>query len=108
MASSRFTPAERMLLLKGILILSEHADKAGQIFYQYLFEIDPDVKDLFANTNVEAQHKSYGISAEHYLPFGEALLMTLAEIFEEDFTASMESVWMKMYTLVVITIRSAE
>ncbi|WP_108879528.1 globin domain-containing protein [Anderseniella sp. Alg231-50] len=33
------------------------ADAAAQLFYQRLFEIDPDAKSLFANTDMSAQNE---------------------------------------------------
>ncbi|MEO1161563.1 MAG: globin family protein, partial [Pseudomonadota bacterium] len=33
------------------------ADAAAQLFYQRLFEIDPDAKSLFANTDMPAQNE---------------------------------------------------
>ena len=139
MASSRFSIKEQKLLLKGMLILSENAEQAGVAIYRYLFEIEPELKALFKNTDIHAQgqvllkflstlmtsissiediqpdiqalkkrHIQYGILPEHYLIFGEALLLTLSEILEKDFTAEMESVWMKAYALLVISIRTAD
>lgn len=139
MASSRFSIKEQKLLLKGMLILSENAEQAGAAIYHYLFEIEPELKTLFKNTDMHTQgqvllkflntmivslssmeelqpdiqalkerHLQYGVSTEHYLIFGEALLLTLSEILREDFTAEMESAWMKVYTLMVISIRTAE
>ena len=32
-------------------------DTAAQLFYQRLFEIDPDTKQLFATTDMDEQHK---------------------------------------------------
>lgn len=137
--SSRFTHAERKLLMKGLLIFSENLEEATALLYNHLFEIEPDIKDLFAATDMHSQgqavlgflntmvtslaaisdiqpdvkalkqrHSDYGVRPEHYLSFGEALLISLANVLGDDFTAEMESAWMKVYTLVVISIRSAE
>ncbi len=137
--SSRFTLAERKLLMKGLLIFSENIEHGTQVLYDHLFEIEPNIKPLFANTDMQAQgqallgflntmvtslaaikdvqpdvkalkerHLEYGVKSEHYLTFGEALLISLAEVLGDEFTAEMESAWMKVYTLVVISIRTAE
>lgn len=65
-------------------------------------DIRPDILAL------KKRHLAYGISTENYLIFGEALLLALTEILAKDFTAEMESVWMKVYTLIVISIQTAE
>lgn len=139
MASARFSPAERKLLLKAILILSEQRDKASTIFYEHFFDMLPEAKSFldgidikvqenaliqFLNTMIlslssvedvkpdiqamKAQHQRHGVQDEHYLPIGDALLITLEEILGEEFTPEMEEAWMKVYTRLVILMRTTE
>lgn len=113
------------------------ADKAAQIFYEKLFEIDPTLKPLF-HSNLEeqgkklmqmlgvavkgvsklesivpavqelgARHVAYGVKDEDYDTVSEALLFTLKTGLEESFTDDVKAAWVEVYTLLSETMKAA-
>jgi hemoglobin-like flavoprotein len=113
------------------------ADKAAELFYGKLFELDPSVKPLFKgdmeeqgkklmkmiNTAVNAldrldevvpavqqlgvRHIAYGVKEEHYDTVGAALLWTLEAGLGEAFTAETKDAWATVYGLLADTMKSA-
>ena len=113
------------------------ADKAAEIFYAKLFELDPSLKPLFKGnmsdqgkklmsmiatavnglTNLEAivpavqdlgkRHKGYAVPKESYATVGTALLDTLSVGLGEAFTPEVKDAWIKVYTLLSNTMIEA-
>lgn len=105
------------------------ADKAAEIFYAKLFELDPSLKALFKGnmseqgqklmtmigtavaglTNLEAivpavqdlgkRHKGYNVPKESYATVGAALIDTLSVGLGDAFTVEVKEAWVKVYTL---------
>ena len=113
------------------------ADKAAELFYSKLFELDPDVKKLFKTDlsvqgkklmtmldtvvrsldNLEAvvpaiqasgrRHVDYGVKDEDYATVGEALIWTLATGLGDDFTDEVKQAWLEAYTILSSTMIDA-
>lgn len=113
------------------------ADKAAEIFYTKLFEMDPSLKPLFkgdmkeqgaklmsmigtavngldnldsivpAVQNLGKGHVSYGVKDSHYDTVGGALLYTLEAGLGDDFTADVKDAWTEVYTLLATTMKDA-
>ena len=113
------------------------ADKAAEIFYAKLFQMDPEVKPLFkgdmkeqgaklmsmiatavngldnleaivpAVQNLGKGHVAYGVKASHYDTVGGALLYTLETGLGEDFTAEVKDAWTEVYTVLATTMKDA-
>ncbi len=103
--------------------------EAAALFYGRLFEIAPEVKPLFHDdmtdqgrklmatlavvvnglTDLESvlraasalakKHVAYGVKAEHYGPFGVALLWTLERGLGVEWTSDLADAWTAAYTL---------
>ena len=103
--------------------------EAAALFYGRLFEIAPQVKPLFHDdmtdqgrklmatlavvvnglTDLESvlraasalakKHVAYGVKAEHYGPFGVALLWTLERGLGTEWTSDLADAWTAAYTL---------
>ena len=43
------------------------------------------------------RHVSYGVAAEDYRTVGEAVMVTLSEVLEDNFTPDMEAAWRAGY-----------
>ncbi|MEQ8356069.1 MAG: methyl-accepting chemotaxis protein [Kiloniellaceae bacterium] len=101
--------------------------RAGAVFYQQLFQIDPSTRSLFEGDMTEQgdkfmavvktaiagldkfdqlipvlkimgqRHLTYGIGFNHYESVGTALLATLNEILAENFTGPEEQAWATVY-----------
>jgi len=106
------------------------ADKAAELFYDRLFEIAPDLRDLFKSDLAEQRrklmaalkvavaglddpfklipviqtlgerHKSYGVKEEDYDTVAAALLWTLEQGLGADFTPEVKEAWVAVYGLV--------
>lgn len=113
------------------------ADKAAELFYGKLFELDPSVRPLFTtdikeqgkklmtmittavrslkklDTIVDAvqqmgvRHGAYGVKDEHYDTVGAALIWTLGQGLGDDFTDEVEAAWVKVYTLLATVMKDA-
>ncbi|TYA74460.1 globin family protein [Seonamhaeicola marinus] len=113
------------------------ADKAAEIFYAKLFELDPKLKPLFKGdmkeqgkklmtmigtavnglNNLEAivpavqnlgrNHVGYGVEDSHYDTVGEALIYTLGAGLGDDFTPEVEGAWVEVYTVLATTMKDA-
>jgi hemoglobin-like flavoprotein len=103
--------------------------EAAALFYGRLFEIAPELKPLFHDdmtdqgrklmatlavvvnglTDLESvlraasalakKHVAYGVKAEHYGPFGVALLWTLERGLGTEWTSDLADAWIAAYTL---------
>jgi nitric oxide dioxygenase len=113
------------------------ADKAAEIFYARLFELDPDLKKLFktdlkeqgkklmatlgmvvmglkdlakivpAAEALAVRHIGYGVKEEDYTTVGNALLYTLKTGLGDDFTPEVRAAWVEAYTLLSRTMKDA-
>ncbi len=113
------------------------ADKAAELFYGKLFELDPDLKPLFKGDMQEqgkklmtmitvavnglndlekivsavkalgVRHVGYGVKDAHYDTVGSALIWTLGKGLGEEFTDALKAAWIKVYTLLATTMKEA-
>lgn len=113
------------------------ADKAAELFYGKLFELDPELKPLFkgdmaeqgkklmtmiglavrglnnlealvpAVQNLGVRHVDYGVKDEHYGTVGAALLWTLEQGLGEAFTEEVKQAWTEVYTVLADTMKAA-
>lgn len=113
------------------------SDKAAELFYGKLFELDPELKKLFPedmegqgkklmmmiNTAVNGldrlaeivpavealgeRHVAYGVTDEHYDTVGEALIWTLGAGLGDAFTEEVKAAWIDVYTVLADTMKGA-
>ena len=113
------------------------SDKAAELFYGRLFELDPSLKSLFPEDMMEQgkklmkmistavngldrlteivpavealgeRHVGYGVKDEHYDTVGEALIWTLGTGLGDDFTDEVKAAWVKVYTVLADTMKGA-
>lgn len=113
------------------------SEKAAELFYGKLFELDPELKVLFKgdmkeqgrklmtilNTAVNSldklesivpavqdmgkRHVGYGVKDEDYDTVGEALIWTLSQGLGDAFTDEVKESWLITYTLVADTMKAA-
>lgn len=114
------------------------ADKAAELFYGRLFELDPALKPLFkgdmteqgaklmkmigiavrgltdldsivpAVKNLGARHVGYGVKEAHYATVGSALLWTLEQGLGDAFTDEVKGAWTDVYTLLADVMIAAQ
>ena len=113
------------------------ADKAAELFYAKLFELDPCVKPLFKGDMVEqgrkltssltftvnalnrleeivptvqqlgVRHVAYGVKDKDYDTVGAALLWTLEQGLGDSFNEDVKDAWATAYTLLADTMKAA-
>ncbi|MGD8785048.1 MAG: globin family protein [Thioalkalispiraceae bacterium] len=113
------------------------SDKAAELFYAKLFELNPAYRELFPedmteqgrklmamiNTavnslnNLEAvvpaveemgkRHVTYGVKDEDYDVVGEALLWTLGQGLGDKFTDDVKVAWTETYVVLSTTMKNA-
>jgi hemoglobin-like flavoprotein len=112
-------------------------DKAAELFYGRLFELDPSVKPLFKGDMAEQgkrlmtminaavaglsrvetivpvvqalgrRHVGYGVTDAHYDTVGAALLWTLETGLGPAFTAEVKDAWASVYGVLATTMKEA-
>lgn len=113
------------------------ADKAAEIFYNKLFEFDPELKKLFksdikeqgkklmatlaivvngldrpetiipAAEKLAIKHVDYGVKAEDYTTVGNALLYTLKQGLGTSFTDETRKSWIEAYKVLADVMKKA-
>jgi hemoglobin-like flavoprotein len=113
------------------------ADPAAKLFYQKLFELDPELKPLFKGDMDEqgkklmkmiatavngldrledivpvvqdlgVRHAGYGVKDKDYDTVGEALIWTLQQGLDEMFTPEVEEAWIAVYGVLAGTMKGA-
>jgi nitric oxide dioxygenase len=122
------TPDQVQLVQQSFAKVAPIADQAAVMFYDRLFEIAPQVKELFhadmaeqrrklmatlaivvnglsnlesilpAASALATRHVAYGAKAEHYPVVGSALLWTLEKGLGEAWTKDVADAWTAAYT----------
>lgn len=131
------TPEQITLVKSSWEMVMPIADKAAELFYGKLFELDPSLKPLFKgdmaeqgdklmkmiNTAVNGldhldqivpavqqlgiRHVDYGVKDEHYDTVGAALLWTLETGLADAFTDDVKDAWATVYGILAGTMKSA-
>ncbi len=132
------TPTEIFLVKDSFRKVVPIADQAAALFYARLFELDPELRQLFRGdmreqgrklmamiaTAVAAlerldaivpavrelgrRHSGYGVSEEHYATVGAALLWTLERGLGAEFTPAVREAWTTTYSLLANTMIEAQ
>ena len=123
------TPEQKTLVCDSFAQLVPTADAAAVLFYDRLFELDPDLRLMFKGSMAEQRrklmtmiaaavkgldhldelvpaledlgrrHAGYGVRDEHYGTVAAALLWTLERGLGEDFTPPVRQAWTDCYGL---------
>ena len=131
------TPEQVGLIKESWAQVLPISDKAAELFYGKLFELDPEIRPLFKgdmeeqgkklmkmiNTAVNgldrldeivpavqqlgARHVAYGVKDEHYDTVGSALLWTLGAGLGDAFTEDTKEAWAAVYGLLADTMKAA-
>jgi|SRR5215813_1195593 len=132
------TPQQIALVQSSFKCVAPIASKAADLFYNRLFEIAPEVRQLFpadlsgqkiklmgmlATTiknlhqletllptvrQLGERHRSYGVSADHYAQVGTALLWTLEQGLGSAFTPEVKAAWSDAYSAIAGAMRQDE
>jgi hemoglobin-like flavoprotein len=131
------TPEQALLVKNSWAKVLPISDKAAELFYGKLFELDPQLKPLFKgdmteqgkklmkmiNTAVNAldrleaivpavqqlgvRHVGYGVKDKDYDTVGAALLWTLEQGLGDAFTSDVKDAWATVYGVLAGTMKSA-
>ena len=131
------TPEQAILVKNSWEYVLPISDKAAELFYGKLFELDPSLQALFKgdmkeqgaklmmmiNTAVNGldkleaivpavqqlgvRHVAYGVKDEHYDTVGAALLWTLEAGLGDSFTEKVKDAWATVYGVLADTMKAA-
>lgn len=131
------TPEQIQLVQSTWLQVVPIADKAAELFYGKLFELDPAVKPMFKGDMAEQgrklmktlgvvvngltrldeivpvaqemgrRHVAYGVEAKHYDTVGAALLWTLGQGLGAAFTPAVQAAWAAAYGTLATVMKDA-
>jgi nitric oxide dioxygenase len=121
------TPVQVHLVRSSFAQVQAVKDQAAALFYERLFELDPNLRPLFKGDRAAQgaklmaalgvvvgaldrlenilplvrqlgrRHAAYGVRADHYATVGEALVWTLAQALGRDFTRETRRAWTEAY-----------
>jgi hemoglobin-like flavoprotein len=122
------TPDDVQLVQESFKSVRPISAQAADLFYGRLFEIAPEVRQMFpedlteqkkklmgmlatvvtnlhqvekilpAAQDLGRRHVAYGVTAAHYKPVGEALIWTLDKGLGAAFTPQVKGAWVAAYT----------
>lgn len=131
------TPEQKNLVRTTWAQVVPIKEKAAELFYGKLFELDPSVKPMFKNDIAEQgkklmmsintvvnsldrlepmvpvlqdmgrRHKGYGVQDQHYATVGAALLWTLEAGLGPAFTPEVKTAWTEAYTVIATVMQDA-
>ncbi len=130
------TPQQIELVKKTWVMVVPIADKAAELFYGRLFELEPSYRQMFKNDMTEqgkklmktiniavealddveplvptlkqmgADHAGYGVVDRDYNVVGAALLWTLEQGLGEAFTDEVKNAWAAVYDVLASTMKA--
>ena len=131
------TPQQIMLVQQSWSQVLPISEKVAELFYGRLFESYPETRPLFSgdmneqgrklmvmlNTAVMSlenlqpllpaiqesgrRHAGYGVSDEDYDKVADALIWTLAQGLQEEFTAEVKEAWVSVYNTLADVMKGA-
>ncbi|MBL8470386.1 MAG: mechanosensitive ion channel [Rhodocyclaceae bacterium] len=137
-AATPITEAQIALVQESWAQVRPIGDSAAALFYQRLFELDPQLRHLFRGDpraqqrkligmlsimvrglqalddliptlqDLGLKHQSYKVEDRHYDTVGEALLWALQKGLGDAFTIDVKAAWVRAYTLLAETMKAAK
>lgn len=131
------TPEQKQLVQSTWIPVNEISETAANLFYNKLFELDPELRPLFKGDMKEQgkklmtmigaavrgldnlgeltpvvkglgkRHVGYNVKDEHYATVGEALIWTLGEGLGDKFTDEVKEAWVIVYTTLADLMKGA-
>jgi hemoglobin-like flavoprotein len=131
------TPEQAVLVKNSWALVTPIADKAAELFYGKLFELDPELKSMFKGNMTEqgrklmtmintavngldkleaivpaveqlgVRHVAYGVKDKDYDTVGAALLWTLEAGLGDAFSPAVKEAWTITYGVLANTMKSA-
>jgi hemoglobin-like flavoprotein len=122
---------QQVIVRNTFATIAVHSDETAHLFYERIFEIEPALRPLFDQelnsqghhfmlaisavvTSLSApelikpilqqigrRHQTYGVRPEHYPIMKRALLDTLKQVLDEDYTYDAECAWSEIYDSLV-------
>ncbi|MFD2166504.1 methyl-accepting chemotaxis protein [Thalassotalea euphylliae] len=130
------TPKQIQTIKDSWAIVKSTVPNAGEVFYQHLFALDPQLQSLFTSdiakqadklvsmldvaisisensekldsalSELGQRHIQYGVKPQHYDTVGNALIQTLEQALDKQFTLAVKRAWLAFYRHVAKTMQS--
>jgi hemoglobin-like flavoprotein len=134
---SAMTTDQMRLVQESFAHVVPIAETAAALFYERLFELDPQLRHLFRGDMREQgrklmhmlavavrglgeldalvpavqalgrRHAGYGVTAAHYATVADALFWTLEQALGSAFTSDVRDAWVEVYSLLANTMQQA-
>lgn len=131
------SPEQKLLVQITYERLAPMANRAGELFYRRLFELDPTLKPLFMSDIREQgrmfmgmigiavkgldrvsdllpvvedlghSHAGYGVKDKDYETLGAAFIWTLEQVLEHHFTPEARLAWIAAYAMLAKAMKQA-
>jgi len=131
------TPEQIKLVQDSFEVVKLNAQQAAQLFYNRLFDLNPNLRSLFSGNMVEQgrklmsvlataiaslnnlekivpvvqelgkRHHHYGVTHQDYDTVGQALIWTLEQGLAEKFDAVTKAAWLEVYGLLSTVMKEA-
>jgi hemoglobin-like flavoprotein len=131
------TPAQVGIVQDSFKRIGPQAAEASRIFYDELFRISPELRDLFPDdlgahkvkfvqmlagvvrsldqvatiseeiVDLGRRHMSYDVEDAHFALLGEALLWTLGRVLGSEFTPEVREAWVGAYDMIARVMQEA-
>ena len=118
------------LLRKTFAEVERHGERAIDLFYDNLFEANPELRPMFSSSRqrqsrkflqslrlivnsldepersiavleqLGERHRGYGVKPAHYEVAGSVLIATLADLFGDEFTRPVREAWQAAFGLI--------
>ncbi len=133
----KLTETQIWLVQTSFAKVAPIADKAAELFYERLFQLDPSLRKLFRG-DMKAQgkklmsmiaaavkglndlnglvpvlqglgqrHAGYGVQDKDYATVGQALIWTLEQGLGKEFNHDVRQAWIAVYTVIADTMKAA-
>lgn len=127
--AAMLTPEIQQQLRESFILAAPHAEKLAESFYNRLFALAPEVRQLFrgdmklqgqkliemlawivahagetdalraALAEAGRRHASYGVNPDHFAPVGSALIHCLHATLGDQLTPEAEEAWIEAYAV---------
>lgn len=124
----QLTDAEKAILRASLMRFDDEREAMANLFYANLFDLSPNLRSMFGpdiagqtkKTMLElsaivalldetdacrnmiedlaSRHVKYGVLEEHYPKVGEALMLTIQQVFGQSFSQEYYAAWRKAYS----------
>jgi len=131
------TPEQIKLVQNSFAIVKQNSEQAAQLFYNRLFDLNPNLRSMFSGNMAEQgrklmsvlatavaslnnvdkiipvvqdlgkRHHRYGVTHQDYETVGKALIWTLEQGLADKFDSATKAAWLEVYGVLSSVMKDA-